>query len=306
VVTKPVHQSILYDQLLEALGGRTRPAAPSARPTEIDPSLAARAPLRILLAEDHPVNQRLAMLILNRMGYRVDIAANGLEVLQAIREQTYDVVFMDVQMPEMDGYTATQTIRQQEARLGPGARRLRIIAVTANAMPGDREKCLAAGMDDYLSKPLRIDRLQEALLQSSTMAGRCPSAGASPAEARTDDRLQSVANAMREMADAVGATAAGETLEDFVRSWPATLAELKRLTGERDFPALRRGAHTLKGLAGTFGLGELRERAESLERHAAAERHADCLPLLAELERQFEELTPYLRHQVAGLKPVTW
>jgi len=129
----------------------------------IDKGLGARSPLRILLAEDNLVNQRVAGRILEKMGYRADIAANGLEALEALKRQTYDVVFMDVHMPGMDGMEATRQICH---RWGP-AERPRIIAMTASAMQGDRERCLEAGMDDYVSKPVRVEELRAALERAS-------------------------------------------------------------------------------------------------------------------------------------------
>ena len=109
------------------------------------------------------VNQKLALRLLQQLGYRADLAANGLEALEALERQTYDVVLMDVQMPEMDGLEATAPDR---ARAGRTARRPRIIAMTANAMQGDREACLAAGMDDYVAKPIRVDSLVQALMSA--------------------------------------------------------------------------------------------------------------------------------------------
>jgi len=121
--------------------------------------MASRHPLRILLAEDNVVNQKLALRILQQMGYRADLASNGIEAVESVGRQTYDVVLMDVQMPEMDGLEAA---RQITAKRAPH-KRPRIIAMTANAMQGDREMCLAAGMDDYLTKPIRVDQLVETL-----------------------------------------------------------------------------------------------------------------------------------------------
>jgi len=125
--------------------------------------MAARHPLRILLAEDNVVNQKPALRILQQMGYRADLASNGIEAVESVRRQVYDVVLMDVQMPEMDGLDAT---RQICARW-QAPERPRIIAMTANAMQGDRDMCLAAGMDDYLTKPIRVERLIEALSRAS-------------------------------------------------------------------------------------------------------------------------------------------
>ena len=135
-----------------AAGVDTIPDSP-----DLDPERATRHPLRILLAEDNAVNQKLALRLFSLMGYRADVAGNGVEALEAVERQPYDVVFMDVQMPEMDGLEATRRIR---AALPDSPR---IVAMTANAMDGDREACLEAGMDDYVSKPIRIEELLAAL-----------------------------------------------------------------------------------------------------------------------------------------------
>lgn len=159
-LNKPIKQAHLYNTLVMALGGRAKSILPSrSDQISVDPHLADRFPLRILLAEDHAVNQKVALQILQRMGYRADVAANGLEALDALRRQIYDVVLMDVQMPEMDGLEAARRICQDWSL----ERRPWIIAMTANAMQGDRDQCMAAGMDDYISKPIRIQKLAEAL-----------------------------------------------------------------------------------------------------------------------------------------------
>ena len=166
---KPVRQSQLHDTLVSLLAHETAPkAAPvSAAGARIDPEMAARHPLRILLAEDNVVNQKLALRILQQMGYRADLASNGIEAVESVQRQVYDVVLMDVQMPEMDGLDAS---RQICARWQPHERP-RIVAMTANAMQGDRDMCLAAGMDDYLTKPIRVERLVEALSRVPARAG---------------------------------------------------------------------------------------------------------------------------------------
>ena len=126
----------------------------------MDKEMAKRHPLRILLAEDNQVNQKLALRILEQMGYRADVASNGIEAVESIERQTYDVILMDVQMPEMDGLDATRNIRKLADATQP-----HVIAMTANAMEGDREMCIAAGMNDYVSKPIRVNELVEALLR---------------------------------------------------------------------------------------------------------------------------------------------
>jgi GAF domain-containing protein/CheY-like chemotaxis protein len=162
-LNKPLKPSTLFDAMIDVFTEHsarlTVPAAPI-KP-QMDPDMAQRLPLRILLAEDNAVNQKLALRLLQQMGYRADVAANGLEAVAAINRQRYDVIFMDVQMPEMDGLEATREIRKLQNVTQP-----RIIAMTANAMQGDREMCLAAGMDDYMSKPIRIDELVMAIVRA--------------------------------------------------------------------------------------------------------------------------------------------
>ncbi len=163
-LAKPLRQSHLFDTLITLFATekvRVKPSKPQDKP-QTDPELATRHPLRILLAEDNLVNQKLALRLLEQMGYRADLASNGVEAVESVNRQTYDVVFMDVQMPEMDGLEASRRINKAH----PDISRPRIIAMTANAMQGDREMCLAAGMDDYITKPIRVPVLIEALLNS--------------------------------------------------------------------------------------------------------------------------------------------
>ncbi|HLW13096.1 MAG TPA: response regulator, partial [Casimicrobiaceae bacterium] len=165
-LTKPIRQSQLFDTLvglLDAAGAAH--TAPTTTAPRFDAELASRHPLRILLAEDNVVNQKLALRLLQQMGYRADLASNGLEAVESVERQPYDVVLMDVQMPEMDGLDAAREICAKWA----AHERPRIIAMTANAMQGDREQCLAAGMNDYVTKPIRVDQLVAAL---SSIAAR--------------------------------------------------------------------------------------------------------------------------------------
>ncbi len=161
-LAKPLRQSQLFDTLVSLLAHDATPkAAPSAARPRLDAGMAERHPLRILLAEDNVVNQKLALRLLQQMGYRADVAANGIEAIECVERQPYDVVLMDVQMPEMDGLEASRRIVSK----WPTGQRPHIVAMTANAMQGDREACLAAGMDDYVTKPIRVDALVAALVQ---------------------------------------------------------------------------------------------------------------------------------------------
>jgi CheY-like chemotaxis protein len=162
-LVKPVKPSALHDAVATVLAGQAS-AVPvrTARPS-VDRDLGARHPLRILLAEDNPVNQKIALRLLDRMGYRAQVAADGNEAIAALEASPFDVILMDVQMPELDGLEATRRIRNRWGTDGP-----RIIAMTANAMEGDREACLAAGMDDYIAKPIRPEALASALVASHT------------------------------------------------------------------------------------------------------------------------------------------
>jgi PAS domain S-box-containing protein len=162
-LSKPVKQLQLYNTLINIFASQP---AQVAEPVPLDLKLAQQLPLRILVAEDNVVNQKVMLRLLQRLGYGAEVVTNGLEVLNALSCQLYDVVLMDVQMPEMDGLTATRQI----CRTYPPAVRPRIIAVTASAMQGDREECLRAGVDDYISKPIRPESLYQALSQCQPLA----------------------------------------------------------------------------------------------------------------------------------------
>jgi len=157
-LTKPIKPAQLQSVLESIVQKQTQTVKKTAALLKLDESLGREHPLRILLVEDNPVNQKVAINLLKRLGYLADVSSNGLEALEALERQEYDVIFMDVQMPEMDGVTATAHIRQRYPHRTP-----RIIAMTADALEGDRERYLEAGMDDYISKPVRVEELIQAL-----------------------------------------------------------------------------------------------------------------------------------------------
>jgi len=162
ILAKPLKQSLLFDTLVSLFDPQhvqSPVVVPS--PLPLDPELGTKHPLRILLAEDNAVNQKLALRLLQQLGYRADLASNGFETIDSLERQVYDLILMDVQMPEMDGLEATRLIRASEDITQPC-----IVAMTANAMEGDREMCIAAGMNDYISKPIRVNELIETLLRA--------------------------------------------------------------------------------------------------------------------------------------------
>jgi PAS domain S-box-containing protein len=256
---KPIKPSQLFDALVSVLADQPIHVAPrEGAPGELDPDLGRRHPLRILLAEDNVVNQKVALRLLAQMGYRADVAANGLEAIEALERQAYDVVLMDVQMPELDGFEASREIN----RRWPRGRRPRIVAMTANAMQGDRERCEAAGMDDYVSKPIRVDELVAALER----CGRRPvgpGAPGGPAVALDAAAVDPVA--VERLTATMGGPFVAELIDTFVEDGRALVATLRRALAGPDVDAFRRAAHSLKSNAETLGATGLAALARELE-----------------------------------------
>ncbi|KAA0256457.1 MAG: PAS domain S-box protein [Acidobacteria bacterium] len=200
-------------------------------------------PLRILLAEDNPVNQKVALHLLSHLGYRADVAGNGLEVLEAVRRQPYDVVLMDVQMPEMDGLEAARWLRKE----WPEEKRPRLVAMTANAMKGDREACLAAGMDDYVSKPVQAGELAAALGKTRKVGREAaPTASVGPIDRTALEKLRSLASPGE--ADVVT-----PLIDLFVRDAPQKIAAMEKAVAEGNLAGVTRSAHALKSSAASLG-----------------------------------------------------
>jgi PAS domain S-box-containing protein len=250
-LTKPVKQSELFDVIVSVLSPRE---PPSGGPQPRIRSRSTRPGLNVLLAEDNAVNQLLASRILEILGHQVTVVSNGREALSAARAGRFDLIVMDVQMPEMDGFEATAAIRELEQSTGG---HIPIIAVTAHAMKGDRERCLAAGMDSYVSKPIRVTDVEEAVTQ--LMAAKKLSYAGSPAEGSIVD----------EAAILAGMDGNRKLFRDltqiFVADCPKQLAEIKTAIQMRDAERLRRAAHGLKGSVGNFAAKKAFETAGQLE-----------------------------------------
>ena len=298
-LSKPVKQSQLYDALAALWAGdqaQQQRALPA--DSEFDDVLGRDLPLRILLAEDNGTNQQLAVRFLQRMGYTADVVANGLEAVDAVRRQTYDVVLMDIEMPEMDGLQAARRIREEH-----GARRPQIVAMTANALHGDRERALAMGMDEYITKPIRVSELQAALAavgcrvhgQHAPGGDTSPSARglSSPTHALTGDiEGQQVLDptAFDETREFLGAEAdevIGGVIASFRRKTPAMLLTLRQALACNETPQLHMVAHTLKGLAGTVGARRVQALCESIETNAGTGALSDLPSMLNQLEEEF-------------------
>jgi PAS domain S-box-containing protein len=278
VLTKPIRASQLYNAVAAVVGAKA--AAPQeAREREPDAGPAARAQLRVLLAEDNAVNQQLALRLLAKLGYRAEVAMNGLDALEALRRRPYDVVLMDVEMPELDGLEAARSIHRE----WPATERPRIIAMTANAMQGDREICLAAGMDDYVSKPIHLDELAEAL-------GRCSRRAAGEADGVLDpEALEQLAARAGDRAFVV------ELVNTFLRDAPALLATCRDALEDAHAPELRRAAHTLKSNGRVFGASRLAELCQELEEMAKVETLGGAAELLARIDGEYARVAAALQ-----------
>jgi two-component system sensor histidine kinase/response regulator len=263
-LSKPVRRGALYDALVQsrrALGQDAVPAGPS-QPAR----LAANAPL-VLVAEDNEVNQMLAMRMLEKRGYRVDVAATGREAVSAVADGNYALVLMDCQMPELDGYAATREIRSTERE-----RRMPIVAMTAHSMSGDRERCLAAGMDDYLSKPLDSMAFDTALARWAPTAAPVPGAKrGGPHKLRSNEGKEAVDRAgLERLRTELGASdVLPQLIEIFTSHTPERLDDLRVAVSSGDAVETRKGAHALKGSAHTLAAGRMAALCRDLELQAA-------------------------------------
>ena len=314
IVNKPIVQSQLYRVLTKAIG--LKPGAQSAiagmpikvKSTDtsfIHANLADEFPLNILLAEDIVVNQKVALLILKQMGYRVDVANNGIEVIEALRRQTYDVVLMDMQMPEMDGLTATKLINEEfEASTRP-----RIIAMTANAMTGDREKCLAAGMDDYVSKPIRVEELREALVKCKPVEserklereeiGRqevLKDTATHNKEINNNSVIDfSVLESICEMAGEEASLLLEEMVTSYLNDTEIRLQEIASAIKTANSESIFQAAHSMKSSSANLGAVNLAQLCEELERLGKNKTIEGTESLLSNAESEFQQVEQELK-----------
>jgi two-component system sensor histidine kinase/response regulator len=248
---------------------------------------------RVLLVEDNEVNRALAVAILAKLGYRAEVAGNGREAVEAVAHTAYGAVLMDCQLPVMDGYQATAEIRRREGT----AHHTPIIAMTAAVLQGDRERCLGAGMDDYLTKPVLVADVQAALsrwlggeVTTPKVAGSADWAQ-SAAEVLDPDRLAELRHLD---ATGNGSGLVGRLVDAFLASAPADLAELRSAIQRGDATAVDHVAHRLKGAAGTLGSTGMVEVCQELEALARAGRLPPADDLLWRVEQEFDRVTSVL------------
>jgi CheY-like chemotaxis protein len=301
-LTKPIKPTQLFESLVRVISGlRTAPKPALAANNKLDPKLASRLPLRVLLCDDNLINQKVATRLLTQMGYAPKVAGNGLEALKAIDFGPFDLIFMDVMMPEMDGLEATRQIRarQQNRAEHPNYKSpLIIVAMTASAMPGDREKCLEAGMDDYLSKPVRpedVRALVERWAEKAALDITIPGRDAAPTT------LRIMTNTNNPMNDIPAVDM--ERLQEFTEGDPANLTELATLyvkqTSQQleqlqaaiktsDAPGVRRIAHSCAGASATCGMKRIVPLLRDLEEQGDAGKLTTAPELFTQVAQEFE------------------
>jgi CheY-like chemotaxis protein/HPt (histidine-containing phosphotransfer) domain-containing protein len=320
-LTKPIRRSALASALSSVVGGSWSETRP--RSLTQGPQLAMHHPLRILLAEDNSVNQKVADRMLGRLGYRVDIVGNGAEAVDACKRQPYDVVLMDLHMPVLDGLEASQAIARRE----PRAERPYIIALTASALDEERRRCFAAGMDDYVSKPVSIDQLSAALRRAAEHrrrdlpspvallgitlpppAPRLPGVTAPPppaigtapppprsATAVPDEPPPGIdATALQILERDVGRSLVVEVVDCYLRDTPARIAALLAALAANDARSARREAHTLKSSSATVGATQIAAIAAELEQSAKASGVDGMAERVGEIARLFTCALPAL------------
>jgi two-component system, sensor histidine kinase and response regulator len=294
-LTKPVKQSQLFDCLVTLTGDYLVDEPPPQRRAALatpQVSREGRDHVRILVAEDNTVNQKVALRQLDRLGYAADAVANGIEVLEALDRIPYDVVFMDCQMPEMDGYEATREIRKREG----DSRRTTIIAMTANALDGDRERCLAAGMDDYISKPVKRELLSAAIERWVADRGSSRQVAESlntsqPPEASSARVIDaSVIAELRALQSSTDPEFFNHLIDLFLEETPHRLASMREELATANAESLAHEAHALKGSSGHLGATRMDALCEILEDQGRAGSTNGAPALLSALEEEFERV----------------
>jgi signal transduction histidine kinase/HPt (histidine-containing phosphotransfer) domain-containing protein len=309
-VTKPVKPLPLRGALLQVLGGTVPSARRDAAVSKLDNTLAARLPLSVLLADDNVINQKVASRLLQQMGYKADIANNGLEVLQALERKPYDVILMDVQMPRMDGLEATRQIRLRQKELPPRqhfSQPIMIIAMTANAMHGDREKCIVAGMNNYVAKPVRPEALQAALEQFSALIGVATAAsstvmplgtsyGAGMSIDLTASQQSTALVDLDRLLDFAGGVTEHftELVGLYLKQTTEQLRQIRLALEVGALPQVATISHSCAGASATCGMMTIVPLLRKLEHLANQNDLAGCGSILKTIDQEFELIKAFL------------
>jgi len=309
-LNKPIKPVQLLEALVRVVSGAKPVQRKAPSNSKLDPALASRLPLRVLLCDDNVINQKVALRLLQQMGYRADSAVNGVEALAALDKQAYDLIFMDVMMPEMGGLEATAAIRQrqkQQAQFPNFKSPIIIVAMTASAMQGDREKCLAGGMDDYLAKPVRLEDIRAIIekwgpkavamiapsaVTNGSSAGNGSVTAVDPLRAAPEvecvdlQRLLEFTNGDPESFRELATLYLTQTSEQLEQLAAAVQAEV---TGE-----VRRIAHSCAGASATCGMRRLVPLLRELERQGAEEKLHHAAKICQEANREFDSVRKIL------------
>ncbi|MBK8001182.1 MAG: response regulator [Verrucomicrobia bacterium] len=326
VVTKPVKPAQLQAGVAQLLSGARPTVVKKHQPvSKLDGTMAARLPLRILLTDDNVINQKVALRLLQQLGYKADTANNGAEAVRAVEQSPYDVILMDVQMPEVDGLEATRRIRQRQKDPAPSEnfqRDIIIIAMTANAMQGDREKCVASGMDDYLPKPVRPEALQTMLeahatrLHANSKARKLaeeeliPAAEVvEPSAAVPDLKVLPPADAspvieqppvdMERLNDFAGGSLENynELVALYIKQTTEQLDQIRTAISERNSERMSRLAHSCAGASATCGMAAIVPLLRQVEYLGHDEKIDEASGILPSIDLEFERLKRYLETQ---------
>ena len=281
-ITKPIKHIQLYETLVSIFtGSRKELSVRSKKVVKIESDMSEKWPLRILLAEDNTVNQKVALKILEKMGYRADVSGNGIEVLHSLKKIKYDIVLMDILMPEMDGYEATRVIRRDY----PDDSRPKIIAMTANAMQGDREQCIEAGMDDYISKPVRVEELQETLKKwGEVIIEHKNNTLAAIEKGMIDFKIVNERNIeiLQDIQCEDDVAFFVELLDIYLKDLPTAIANVKKAVTEKNAKNLQFTTHKLKGSSLTFGIEIMANICNEIENKAKVDDFSPAVVALVE------------------------
>ena len=306
-LTKPIRKGQLQACLETVMGYEPQDPATVPRPFITShhlQELRRQKAARILVADDHHVNQQLAVMLVERLGYRADVVANGQEAIEALSRMSYDAILMDCHMPQIDGYEATRAIRGSEGQ----TRHTPIIAMTANAMTGDREKCLNAGMDDYLSKPLRPEELERVLahwLQQEVQHQGPEKPSLTPPPPAPDilvgkpQPLQAInLNTLQQWEEMAGKEFVVKMAEKFLEDATDCITAIEHAIDNHEAISLTETAHGLKGICRNMGADVLAQVAYELEQASAGNADGDLPAFLSKISQEFQRVQ-------AALKEVT-